>query len=95
MKLKLDFIKREIAGEFFLVPVGEAAKQYSGLFAMTEVAAFIWDKLPEAADDAAVVDMVLAEYSDAQTPAEQAADRKEAEADVAEFLDVLRKMEIL
>jgi len=86
MKIKYEMIKREIAGETYLVPIGEAAKSYSGLFALSEAAGFIWDKIPDCADDEAVVDAVLDEYE---------VDRETAEADVKEFLGNLRDMGIL
>ena len=86
MKIKLDFVKREIVGENFLVPVGSAAKKYSGLIAMNEIAAFIWDNLPAAENDEAVVNAVLENYD---------VEREVAEKDVSEFLDKLREMEII
>ena len=86
MKIKLDFVKREIVGEYFLVPVGEAAKKYSGLIAMNEIAAFIWDILPTAEDDQEVITSVLENYE---------VEREVAEKDVSEFLGKLRDMEII
>ncbi len=86
MKIKLEFVKRTIADETFLVPIGETVKKYSGLFALNEVGAFIWDKLEDAETDADVVDAVLSEYD---------VDRDTAEADTAEFLGKLREMNII
>lgn len=86
MKIRFEFVKREIAGEFFLVPIGEAAKKFTGMFALNEVGAFIWDILPDAENEEAIVKKVLEEYDvSAET----------AEADTAEFLNKLREMEIL
>ena len=86
MEIKGTFVKREIAGEHFLVPVGAAAKQHNGLFAMNELGSFIWDCLAEAEDDAAVVARILEEYE---------IDRETAAADAAEFLGKLREMGVL
>lgn len=86
MKIQYEFVKREIAGESFLVPIGEAAKKFTGMFAMNEVGAFIWDNLPEAEDDEAIVKKLLEEYD--VTPEIAAADAKA-------FLDKLREMGIL
>ena len=86
MKIKYEFIKREIAGDVFLVPIGEAVKHYSGLFALNEVGSFIWDVLEKCEDDAAIVDAVLEEYD---------VPREQAEADVAEFLGKIRDMGII
>ena len=86
MKIRYEFVKREIAGETFLVPIGEAAKEYSGLFALNELGAFIWERLPDAENEQAVVDAVLEEYD---VSPEQTAE------DVSEFFTKLRDMKII
>lgn len=86
MKVKYEMIKREIAGEVYLVPVGEAAHKFSGLFAMTDVAAFIWDKLPEVSDENEIVAAVLEEYD---------VDSETARIDVEEFLGRLKEIGLM
>ena len=86
MKVKLDFVKREIAGESFLVPTGEAAARYCGMFALNEIAALIWDLLPDAKSEDEIVDRILDEYE---------VSREQASADVSAFLAKLKEMEIL
>ena len=86
MKILYEFVARNIAGEDFLVPIGEAAKRYSGLFALNELGAFLWKHLPDARDENELVELILNEYD---------VDRETAAADTAEFLQELRKMNIL
>lgn len=86
MKIKLEMIKREIAGETYLVPIGQAVKSYNGLFCLTEVAAFLWDRLPGAESEDELVRAVLEEYE---------ASPDEVRADVAEFVGKLRSMGIV
>ena len=86
MKIKYEMIKREIAGETYLVPVGEAARKYSGLFAMTDVAAFIWDCIPQVASTDDIVKAVLDEYE---------VDSETAKNDVDEFMEKLKTMGVL
>lgn len=86
MKINAEFVKREVAGEHLLVPVGKTTLDLNGILTLNEVGAFLWDRLPDAKDEAALVDAVLGEYE---------ADRPEVERDVAEFLDSLRKLNIL
>ena len=86
MIIKKELITREIAGEVILVPVGKSVLESNGLFALNELGAFLWKHLPEAADEDALVEQVLAEYE---------VDRETAEADTAEFLQKLRDMGIL
>ena len=86
MKIKKELIKREIAGEVMLVPVGRTVLDFNGLFAMNELGGFIWDALPGAESEADIVAAVLGEYE---------VDEATAKADVAEFLQKLREMGIL
>ena len=86
MKVRYEFVARSIAGEHFLVPLGEAARQFSGMFALNEVGAFLWERIPAAADEEELVDRVLQEYD---------VDTTTAQKDVREFLDGLRSMGIL
>ena len=86
MIIKKDFIKRDVAGDTVLVPVGKTVLDANGLFVMNELGAFIWDLLPEAETEEDICKAVLAEYE---------VSREEAAQDIAEFLNTLRKMEIL
>lgn len=86
MKIKKELIKREIAGDVILVPVGKSVVDHNGLFILNELAAFLWDRIPEAEGEADLTTAVLAEYE--VTP-------ETAAADVHEFVEQLRTMEIL
>lgn len=86
MKINLEFVTREVAGEYLLVPVGKTTLNLNGIMTLNEVGAFLWEKLPQAADEAALVDAVLAEYE---------AERPEVEQDVSEFLSKLRELKII
>lgn len=86
MKVNMEFVTREVAGEYLLVPVGKTTLNLNGIMTLNEVGAFLWEKLPQAADEAALVDAVLAEYE---------AERPEVEKDVSEFLAKLRELNII
>ena len=42
MKVSNEFILREVAGEYILVPVGAAAVKFNGLITLNEIGAFIF-----------------------------------------------------
>ena len=86
MIIKKDFIKREVAGDTVLVPVGKTVLEANGLFVMNELGAFIWDLLPGAETEADICQAVLAEYE---------VSPEEAARDIAEFMETLREMEII
>ena len=86
MKIHYELILRKIEGENILVPVGSAARKFNGLFAMTDVACFIWERLPDAENDEKIVDAVTENFD---------VDRDTAAADAAEFLGRLRNFGII
>ena len=86
MKIKKQLIKRDIAGDTILVPVGKTVYDSNGLFVLNEVATFIWDNLPELDTQEEIVAKILEEYEVSQ---------EEAAKDPAEFLGKLREMQII
>ena len=86
MVIKKELMKRTVAGETFLVPLGKSVYDSNGLFFLTEVGTFIWDLLPQAENEEQILDAVLAEYE---------VDPETARADIAAFVGKLRSMDIL
>ncbi len=86
MIIKKELIKRNIAGDTILVPVGATVYDSTGLFVMNDLGAFIWDLLPDADSTADICKAVLEEYDVTE---------EEATKDIEEFLSELRKMEII
>lgn len=86
MKIKREFVLREIAGDILLVPTGKTALDLNGMLTMNEVGADIWKMLPEVKDADEIVSRLLQEYE---------ADPEEVKRDVEEFLDKFRELGIL
>lgn len=86
MTIKKDLIKREVAGDTILIPVGKTVYDNNGLFVLNELGAFLWDRLPEAEGEEDLLRAVLAEYEVSE---------EEAGADITAFLAKLREMGIL
>lgn len=86
MDCKLMLVKRDIAGDTILVPVGDASLKLKGLITLNETGSFLWDVLPDAAGPEELVDRLEEEFD---------ADRPTLEADVAAFLAELTKWGIL
>lgn len=86
MQIKKEIVTRKVAGEYLLIPVGRATVDLDGMLTLNESGAFLWEKLPEVENETALIDCVCKEYQ---------VERATAEADVAEFLAQLRKLEII
>ena len=86
MKINFEFVIREIAGEYVLVPVGKTTAEFNGLFPLTETGAFIWNLLPDAENEDYIVNKLLEEYE---------IDRETVQADVTQFLNKLREFRII
>lgn len=86
MKIKKELIKRNIAGDVILVPVGSASLDIKGLITLNEAAEVIWDALPEADSVADLVKVITDVYD---------VDAATAEQDVSALLEKLRELDII
>lgn len=86
MKVNTDFIFRQVADEYLLVPVGDAALNIKGLIAMSESGGLLYRRLQEGCDRDDLIQTLLAEYN---VSAEQAG------RDVDEFVAHMRRLGIL
>lgn len=86
MKINREFIKRKIAGEFILVPIGNTALAFNGLITINELGKFIWENLESSKDEEELLHKILEEYE---------VEEKEAKEDLDEFLDKLRQVDII
>lgn len=86
MKINKEFILREIADEYILVPIGTTALQFNGLITVNEIGALIWKQLLEEQTIDTIVETILKEYE---------IDFDTAKADVLEFIEYLRENNIV
>lgn len=86
MNIKKRLLKRQIAGDAFLVPVGKEIYDSNGLFFLTEVGEFIWDRLAEADGVEDILRAILEEYDVEESVARQ---------DVEAFFEKLRALDII
>ena len=86
MKIKKQFVMRTIAGETLLVPVGATTREFNGMITLTETAGFIWENLEKCETEEELVKLILGEFE---------VDEATAAADAHEFLEELRKMDMI
>lgn len=80
------FMVRQIAGETIAIPAGAAARQLSGLLALNGSGKLLFDLLQTEQTHGSLVQALLDHYE---------IDSPTAEADVAEFLAILRENGVL
>ena len=83
MRASTDFLLREIAGEFMLVPVGPGASGINGLVTLNEIGAFLFKALQT---DQSLDSLTAAVVSEYDVPPET------ARADAADFLRKVREL---
>lgn len=80
IKINDNFMLREFADEYIVVPTGEAAAQFNGMMNLTETAAFIWQGIQAGKTREKIAEEMLKEFDvDAET----------ATRDVNGFIDEL------
>lgn len=86
MRIKPNFVYREVVGEHILVPTGPVSEDQNGLFVMSEWGAFIWHRLEQGNTKDEILKAILAEYEvDAET----------ASRDLDEFLTQLEQFGVI
>ena len=86
MNVLKDMILTEIEGEWYAVPVGEAAKRFSGMIRMNKTGKRIFELLMAGKTEAETVRQLTAEYE---------VDEATAQENVRAFMDKLRGANVL
>lgn len=86
MKLRGEFVVRQVMDNIVAIPVGQTALQLNGMILLNDVSKLIWDCLEQGTNLESIVKVVTAAF-DVSTD--------EAEADISEFCDKLRKLQFL
>ena len=81
MKLKENFVLRQISQTWIVLPVGEETVNFSGMLKLNETGAMLWKKLEQGCNAAALAQALTQEYEVSQ---------EQAESDVEQFLRGLR-----
>ena len=86
MRLKDGFVIRQIADAWVVVPIGNRVIDFNGLISLNETGAFIWNQLEKNATREGIISSLCEEYE---------VDNKTAEKDLGEFLDILKKKDLI
>ena len=86
MKLHGEFVVRQVMDVTVAIPVGQTALQLNGMILLNDVSQVIWTCLEQETD----LDRITAAVTDAFEVSSE-----EAQTDILEFLEKLRKMQLL
>ena len=86
MRIKGEYVLREIAGEYILVPIGNTAMEMNGMITLNEVGVFIWEKLKNICTIEELLEAVLEEFE---------IDEERARKDLNEFLQQLNEAHLI
>ena len=80
MRVEKEFVLREIAGDYIIIPTGKTVLEFNGLVTVNEVGVSLWKMLQEEVTFEELVAGILEEYD---------VDEAVAAEDIREFLDRL------
>ena len=86
MRLRGEFVVRQVMDSVVAIPVGETALDLNGMILLNDVSKAIWDCLEQETDVAAIVKAITDAFE---------VSPEEAEADILEFLRQLRELQLL
>ena len=86
MKIKKGFVLRELAGQYVVVPVGKASKNFNGIIYLNETGSFLFEQLNKKKTSEELIKSLLDAYD---------IDEETARNDVNEFIDNLKKANLL
>ncbi len=83
MKIKENFVLREIAGTNVVLPIGSANVDLNGMIKLNASGVLLWHALEKGAEKNDLIEVILAEYD---------IDKETAEADVSAFIEKLARI---
>lgn len=86
MKIKDGFILRKVGGQNVVVALGEASRSFNGIIRLNETGKFLWEQLSGDKTKEQLCSALLSEYDVTE---------EQAQRDVAEFIDTLKKAALL
>lgn len=86
MRLKGEFIVREVAGETIVIPVGKTAANFNGMICLNATGKLVWKGLQDGKSSDDIVETIVSEFE---------VSREEAAEDLASFLQQLQDNDLL
>lgn len=88
MKIKKGYLVHEVAGNYVVIKIGQEAMNFNGLITLSESAKMLWDLLNR--ENGVVIEELVNKLLE-----EYDVDEKTAQNDVIEFIESLKKNNII
>ena len=86
MKIKDGFMLRKVGGQYVVVALGEASRSFNGIIRLNDTGKFLWEQLSADSTEEQLCAALLAEYDVAE---------QQAQSDVSDFTETLKKAALL
>ena len=86
MKLRGEFVVRQVMDHVTAIPVGSTALQFNGMILLNDVSRVIWECLSAGSTIEGITEAVTEQFE---------VEKAEATADILEFVDKLRAAQLL
>ena len=86
MKIKEDFVLRQIADTWAVLPLGSATLDFNGMMTVNETGALLWQKIEGGCTKEELISLLTSEYD---------VTNEEAEADVYDFIAKLKTVDCI
>ena len=86
MKLRGEFVVRQVMDNIVAIPVGQTALRLNGMIMLNDVSKLIWDRLEQGTNLESMVKAVTDAFN---------VSTDEAQTDILEFCAKLRKLQLL
>ena len=82
MKINENFVLREVAGSWVVIPIGEKSVDFNGMMNLNESGVLLWRELENGAEKEDLVSVLTTEYD---------VSAEEAGEDIDAFVEILKK----
>ena len=86
MKLKQEFVLRNVAGDNILIPISSKDDSFKGIITLNETGAFIWNHIENEDEESDIIKALMDEYEVTE---------EKAASDVKNLCDKLKTLGIL
>ncbi len=86
MKVKSDFVLKEVAGQWIVAPSGDASISFNAMITLNDSGAFLWKTLEGGASEEELVSALLGEYEVSE---------ETARVGVKNFVEKIREAKLL